>query len=229
MNEAALLPSSCAAVPSIVGGSAALRLLLAIGVPALAACAVVGAPPEQPPVTSLKELRQSGVVVQQWDTSCAAAALATVLRYQHNLPVNERMVAEAMLRRTDPLRVRVRGGFSLLDLKRYADQQGLRGIGYSNLSIDDLAKFAPAIVPVDFSGFPHFVVFRGVVGEQVLLADPAYGNRKVHLDYFQARWLQRIGFIVAGPNGKPAPAGHLDASRDDVPFVPAMALRAALR
>ena len=31
------------------------------------------------PVRSLLEIRQEGVIVQKWETSCAAAALATVL------------------------------------------------------------------------------------------------------------------------------------------------------
>ena len=31
---------------------------------------------------------------------------------------------------------------------------------------------APIMVPVDLSGYPHFVVFRGALGNRVLLADP---------------------------------------------------------
>ena len=70
------------------------------------------------PVRSLREIRQEKVVVQQWDTSCGAAALATLLRYQHGLPLSEKQIAEAMLRRTSPLKVKTRGGFSLLDIPR---------------------------------------------------------------------------------------------------------------
>src|SRR5688572_31642537 len=82
------------------------------------------------PVRSLLEIRQENVVVQQWDTSCGAAALATLLKYQHGLALSEKQIAEGMLRRTTPLKVKTRGGFSLLDLKRYADGQGLQGVGY---------------------------------------------------------------------------------------------------
>ena len=35
------------------------------------------------PVQSLLEYRQRNVVIQKWDLSCGAAALATLLRYQH--------------------------------------------------------------------------------------------------------------------------------------------------
>jgi hypothetical protein len=40
------------------------------------------------PVRSLQEIRQEGVVIQKWDTSCGAAALATVLTYSLQDPVS---------------------------------------------------------------------------------------------------------------------------------------------
>ena len=46
------------------------------------------------PVRSLLEMRQQNVVVQQWDTSCGAAALATLLRYQHGLAASEKEIAD---------------------------------------------------------------------------------------------------------------------------------------
>ena len=73
------------------------------------------------PVRSLLEIRQEGVIVQKWETSCAAAALATVLTFSHNDPVSEKLVAQGMLRSTDPIKVKVRGGFSLLDMKRFVE------------------------------------------------------------------------------------------------------------
>jgi predicted double-glycine peptidase len=57
------------------------------------------------PVRSLLEIRQEGVIVQKWETSCAAAALATVLTFTHNDPVSEKLVAQRMLRSTDPIKV----------------------------------------------------------------------------------------------------------------------------
>jgi uncharacterized protein len=45
------------------------------------------------PVRSLLEIRQDGVIVQKWETSCAAAALATVLTFSQNDPVSEKLVA----------------------------------------------------------------------------------------------------------------------------------------
>jgi predicted double-glycine peptidase len=147
------------------------------------------------PVRSLLEIRQTNVIVQQWDVSCGAAALATLLTYHHGDPVSEKAVAQAMLGKTDPLRVKVRGGFSLLDLKRYAEARGFQADGYMDVSLTDLAKFGPAIVPVTLDGYPHFVVFRARIGDRVLIADPAFGNRSVEVAIFEKAW-QKIAFVV---------------------------------
>jgi len=86
------------------------------------------------PVRSLLEIREDRVIVQKWETSCAAAALATVLTYSHNDPVTEKAVTMGMLRTTDPIKVKVRGGFSMLDLKHFVETRGFKGIGYKGLS-----------------------------------------------------------------------------------------------
>ena len=154
------------------------------------------------PVRSLLEIRQESVIVQQWDVSCGAAALATLLTYHHGAPVSEKAVAQAMLGKTDPLRVKVRGGFSLLDLKRYASARGFQADGYTGVTLADLEKMGPAIVPVVLERYPHFVVFRGRSGDRVLLADPAYGNRSVEVEVFEKAW-QKIAFVVERPAGNP--------------------------
>src|SRR5687767_2728548 len=157
------------------------------------------------PVRSLSEIRQEKVVIQEWDTSCGAAALATLLQYQHGLYDSEKQIAEAMLRVTDPLKVKVRGGFSLLDLKRYADARGLEGVGYMNVDLDDLIEMAPAVVPVIARGYPHFVVVRGRADGKILIADPAFGNRTMDVDVFERAWHGNIGFIVRRRDGLAPP------------------------
>jgi hypothetical protein len=47
----------------------------------------VAAEPIRKPVRSLLEMRQERVIVQKWETSCAAAALATVLTFSRNDPI----------------------------------------------------------------------------------------------------------------------------------------------
>jgi uncharacterized protein len=182
-----------------------------------------GAGPGTKPVRSLLEMRRDKVVVQKWDLSCGAAALATILTYQHGDPVPEREIAAGLIQReeylADPSRVQAQQGFSLLDLKRYVDRRGYEGVAYGGLRLQDLIERAPIIVPVNFKGYNHFVVFRGVRGGRVLLADPGWGNRTVPVERFEAAWLDtpgvgRVGFIVSRRDGA-APPNRLAPRPDE--------------
>jgi predicted double-glycine peptidase len=165
-------------------------------------------------VKSLLEMRHDRVVTQQWDLSCGAAALATLLNFQHGDPVSEREIARTLIEREEyienPLLVRARNGFSLMDLKTYVDRRGYQGIGYGELTLDDLIDLAPMIVPIQTNGYNHFVVFRGALGNRVLLADPAFGNRTMLTAKFENAWLLypkfgRVGFVIKRLDGTPPP------------------------
>jgi uncharacterized protein len=184
----------------------------------------VGLPPaaDAKSVRSLLELRRDRVVVQEYDISCAAAALATILTYQHGDPVSEREVTRGLIQREEylanPEIVRLRQGFSLLDLKRFVEERGYRGRGLGHVELQDLLDLAPTVVPVSFAGYDHFVVFRGMNGDRVLLADPAWGNRTLRVERFEAAWLEspefgRVAFVVERPDGLEPP--NLLAPRPD--------------
>src|SRR5687767_2854189 len=158
-------------------------------------CLLGGASHAAGPVRSLLEMRQANLVMQQWDTSCAAAALATMLTYHFQFPVSEEEVALGMLRRTDPLRVKFRGGFSLLDVKRYAAERGFAGDGYMEMTIDELAAHTPMIVQVNAGGYDHFVVVRRVSAAEVDIGDPGFGNYRTSRARFARTWTG-IGFEV---------------------------------
>ena len=175
------------------------------------------------PVRSMQEIRHENVVLQQWELSCASAALATILRYQHGYPATERSVALGMIKRTqylsNPDLLRLRQGFSLLDLKRYVDTLDYQGVGLGQLEFQDLLEHAPIIVPVNLQGYPHFVVFRGATDRQVLLADPAFGNITVSIDKFVDGWINyqnigHVGFVVKDA-GQLVPPGRLAANAMD--------------
>lgn len=175
------------------------------------------------PVKSLLEMRRDKTVVQQWDLSCGAAALATLLTYQHNDPVPEREIARGLIRREEyianPGLIQARQGFSLLDLKRYVEQRGYVGVGYGRLTFEDLIERAPIMVPVDFYGYKHFVIFRGMMGNRVLLADPAWGKRTMLRESFEKAWLVypevgSVGFVVQRSSG-PTPPNRLAPQPND--------------
>jgi hypothetical protein len=164
------------------------------------------------PVRSLIEIRRANVMIQNWDLSCGAAALGTLLRYEFGEPVTEKEIARGLMSRGEyiehPELVQIREGFSLLDLKRYVQTRGYKGLGFGQLDLNDLIERAPIMIPINALGYNHFVIFRGVMGDRVLLADPAWGNRTMTLDKFQRMWLDygepmgRVGFVVERADGR---------------------------
>ena len=150
-------------------------------------------------VRSLLEMRQEGVIIQQWDISCGAAALATVLTYHLGYPISEPQVTRGMLRQTDPLRVKYRGGFSLLDMKRFAAQIGFDSDGYSGMTLEDLSVLAPTMIPIRVRGYNHFVVVRKVTEDHIDIADPGFGNYRMRQPSFAKAW-HGIGFEVKKAN-----------------------------
>lgn len=159
------------------------------------------------PVRSLLEMRHHNVVIQEWDLSCGAAALTTVLNHQFGDPVSEKEIATALVNRKeyidDPRLVQARQGFSLLDLKRVAESRGFVGTGYGKMTVDDLVERAPVLVPIVSNGYNHFVIFRGQMGNRVLVADPAFGNHTMRIDKFEHAWIDygdfgKVGFVVSG-------------------------------
>ena len=160
---------------------------------------------DYPPVASLAEIREQNISIQKWDLSCGAAALATILNFQHGETISEREVATRMMSREEylanPMLVRLRQGFSLLDMKRFVDDRGYNGVGLGRMTLAHLVERAPVIVPINTYGYQHFVVFRGVLDNRVLVADPAFGNRTMLLSDFESAWIEfkeigRVGFVV---------------------------------
>jgi len=201
-----LIPTAVIALaPGLCGGPGTMATALADGT--------------ERTVESVIEKRHEGMVLQKWDLSCAAAALATVLRYQHGVPVTERSVAVGLISRKEyianPELVRARRGFSLLDLKRFVDTLGYKGIALGQLAFPDLLNRAPIIVPVRLRGYAHFVVVRGATSSSVLLADPAFGNVTIPVHKFIDAWIDyrdigRVGFVVT-KSGTLVPPGRLSA------------------
>lgn len=151
----------------------------------------------QQSVDSFQERRQSKLIRQGWDISCGAAALSTVMWFYHGEKYHESTIALSMLKNTDPKRVRKRGGFSLLDLKRFVEAVGYKGKGYKGLTLEDLNSFKqPAIISVRIKDYDHFVVYRGQVGNRILVGDPAFGNLTLTIDEINEIWPNGIGFLV---------------------------------
>lgn len=140
---------------------------------------------------------------QRWDVSCGAAALSTLLTYDFKDKTPETAIVVWLLHRVDAKRVRARGGFSLLDLKHFAQARGYQAEGFSGMTIRDLAAQKTSVItPIRLKGFDHFVVIRGVENGRVLMADPGFGNLTMRIDRFQQLWKGGIVFIVHPPDDR---------------------------
>lgn len=150
------------------------------------------------PVESLLERRYRHVVRQQFDFSCGAAALATLLKHAYGLNLDEATVLAGMWGVSDPEQVRTRG-FSLLEMKHYLEKLGYRGRGYE-IDLSRLGRInVPTIVLMDVNGYQHFVVLKTVSDGWVHVADPALGNKRYSVDEFIETWPSRTVFAVIGP------------------------------
>jgi predicted double-glycine peptidase len=153
------------------------------------------------PIRTLKELRDEGVVRQRWDMSCGAAALSTILTYDFNDNTPEAAIVVWILHRNNPALIRARGGFSLLELKRFAQARGYTADGFSGMSLEDLAaEKSWVITPIHFKTFDHFVVVKGIVGDRVILADPGFGNVTMKTTRFEKLWKNGIVFVIHPPD-----------------------------
>lgn len=153
-------------------------------------------------VTSFREARFKKIVPQEMEFSCGAAALATLMNYHFGRQVTEKEIIEEMFNAGDQQLIR-RKGFSLLDMKKYAEKKGYRTGGYK-IDVQQIKNLSlPAILLIRTRNYSHFVVFKKVVDNEVLLADPALGNRVMTIEEFTKAWNNVVLLIDGQKNGKP--------------------------
>jgi predicted double-glycine peptidase len=169
-------------------------------------------------IRTLKDIRGEGVVRQRWDMSCGAAALSTLLTYDFKDNTPETAIVVWILHRVDPEKIKAQGGFSLLQLKRFAQARGYDAEGFTGMSIDELAAEKTSVItPIHIKGFDHFVVVRGIVGDRVVIADPGFGNMTMSVDRFKDVWKTGIVFIVHPPDERMIATKNLSAAARILP------------
>lgn len=168
-------------------------------------------------VEPLAVQRFRNVVRQAYDYSCGSAALTTLLDFYLGRNFQERQVMEGLLRFGETERIIQRRGFSLLDMKRLVTALGHPSGGFKAEASDLISLDHPAIAPIEYAGFKHFVVLRTVYENRVYVADPALGNISFTLERFLEIWDNNVLFIVF-PNGH-KPATGLELREEDMRFV----------
>ncbi|MFD2228536.1 C39 family peptidase [Alkalimarinus sediminis] len=146
-------------------------------------------------VTSYKEARFKSVIKQEYDFSCGSAALASLLTYHYDDPIDEKTIFEAMYADGDQEKIN-REGFSMLDMKDFLTKRGYRSDGYQ-IGLDKIQNKAkiPAITLINTNGYSHFVIVKGVTPTEVLVADPAQGSRVIEREAFEKGW-NGLVFII---------------------------------
>jgi predicted double-glycine peptidase len=166
-------------------------------------------------IEPFSELKYKNIVHQAYDYSCGSAALVTILKYHIGIDVSEQQSMEGMMAFGEKDKIIERRGFSLLDMKRYLASIGVQSAGFRAEMADLLTLDQPGIVPIDYAGFKHFVVLRGVRGGLVFLADPAMGNITFPVEEFATLWDRNTLFIAYPPKDKP-PVAKLALSDNEL-------------
>ncbi|WP_025127412.1 C39 family peptidase [Pseudomonas sp. PH1b] len=148
-------------------------------------------------VQSVRERKFSDIVEQKTDFSCGAAALATILRQAYWLDVNEEQVIKGMLMNSDQKLVQTQG-FSMLDMKRYAESIGMRARGYRIPPEKLEAVTIPVVVLMEIRGYKHFVVMQRAQKDWVYIGDPVLGHKRYTHEDFVKGW-NGIVFAIIGP------------------------------
>ncbi|PAU65251.1 peptidase C39 [Pseudomonas sp. PIC25] len=165
----------------------------------------------------MSQLQFRNVIRQAYDYSCGSAALTTMLDYYLGRNLEERQVMEGLLRFGEAEKIVERRGFSLLDMKRFVAALGYESGGFRADFSDLDALEHPAIVPIEYAGFKHFVVVRDVYNDHVFVADPALGNISFTRTRFEEIWDQNVLFAIF-PGGQ-APHNALQLTERDLRLV----------
>jgi predicted double-glycine peptidase len=142
------------------------------------------------------------VINQSLDYSCGPASLATLLTYYFGDKITEDQIIKSLLMTTDLQKVKAKKGFSLLDLKNFAQLKGYEVVGYK-MDLEYLVNLdQPVLIPMKIKDYSHFVIFRGQKGDRVFLADPALGNLTMRVERFLNLWRDGIGLVLSKANTK---------------------------
>ena len=168
-------------------------------------------------VQPCSDIRYRNIVRQAYDYSCGSAALTTILQHYLGRNFQERQVMEGLLHYGESDRIVDRRGFSMLDMKRLVTALGFPAGGFKAELKDLIELDHPAIVPIVYAGFKHFVVVKTIKDDRVFIADPSQGNLTFTIERFKEAWDQNVLFVVFPGNTKPIDG--LELREEDLRFI----------
>jgi hypothetical protein len=131
---------------------------------------------------SWKTMRDKGVVKQEKDDSCGAAALATVLLMYGTNVSEEEILKEAGKE----------GWLSFEDIRKSAIKREYRAAGFAgDIELLRQLKYPVIVFLRPEKGAEHFSVFYKIDDKRVYLADPFFGKIGMEIPRFEQIWHTR--------------------------------------
>lgn len=160
-------------------------------------------------VASWKTLNEQNVIMQQYDYSCGAASLATLMKYYFNDDISEKKLLEyikTVFTKEEYARIE-KDGLSFLELEKISRSRGYQSASV-RLKLAALKQLSgPVIVFLKTKDYRHFVVLRGIREDRVFLADPSRGNLRIPIETFKKEWKGET--FVLGKDGFGTPNKHM--------------------
>jgi predicted double-glycine peptidase len=171
------------------------------------------------------EIKHRNIVKQRYDFSCGSATVSTLFNYYLNDPIDEKEAIKGLFEYGNKRNIIKNRGFSMLDIKKFANARGYKVLGYRTDLEGLVALGKPAIVTIVLGNYKHYVIFRGVKKGRVFLADPALGNTILSVKEFEKIWYKNIALVIE-PKGKVE--NRLKISKEDEVMVDGEKLRTIL-
>ena len=150
-------------------------------------------------VSTMLEVKHQNISRQSRDYTCGAAALSTLLNYYLDDPVSEEEIIHELHKHVPREKAIERGGFTLLDLKNFAQAKGYNVTGYRMDTAFLRQVKQPVLVRINLRNYSHFVIVKGVLADRIFMADPTAGNLSMKIPQFEKIWTNGIGLIVEDP------------------------------
>lgn len=120
--------------------------------------------------------RDHKIIKQNFDYSCGAAAVASLLTYYYDHPITEEKVLDT---------IEKKGASSFQDLKKAIESFGFKAVGLAITWSTLFELKHPVIVHLVYKGQDHFSLIKHVEEKNIELADPSWGNRKLSIERFR--------------------------------------------
>lgn len=170
-------------------------------------------------VKPMRDIKHQNIVTQSMDYTCGPAGLSTLLNYYLDDPITEKEIIEELHKHVPREKAIERGGFTLLDLKNFAQAQGYEVTGY-RMDVEFLRSVKqPVLVRINMRNYSHFVIVKGVINDRIFLADPTAGNVSMKIPQFEKIWTNGIGLVIEDPTKNSLAEGKeyaLKVNDDDI-------------